>query len=239
MYPNIKDTIEVDGETLPSLGWSGPLPLFFKKHDPASITLSNLQLTLNRQLVLTSQRSVWKSLVLGNKIHPEMHWGVTRWSRVWNLSAPTRHWNIEILRPVQHARKSQGNEGMWGQLDLKPKALLSCRWKVGDQMQALSFLHLCHVLLHFFFNPSSISVSLSEPYTLYFKSKARSNMLELRSGKKMHFCRQRHTTVLQRNCYSVLEHPHNDSSCCNQDCNGFLKEACFQNHLQLTNISEV
>lgn len=101
-------------------------------------------------------------------------------------------------------------------------------------LQIKSFLHLCHVLLHFF-NPSSLPMSLSEPYTLYFKSKARSNMLELgKRGKKMHFCGQWHTTVLQRNCYSVLGRPHNDSSCCNQDSNGSLKQECFQNHLQLT-----
>lgn len=91
----------------------------------------------------------------------------------------------------------------FGQLSSKPKAMEGRRKVIhgkaclGDQMQAWSFLHLCHVFLHFF-NPSSLPVSLSEPYTFYLKSKASSNMLDLRSKKKkMHFCGQRHTTVLQ------------------------------------------
>lgn len=193
-YPNLKETIEVDGETLPSLGWSEQLPLFFKKHDPASTTLSNLQLTLNRQLGLTSQRSVWKSSVLGNKIHPEMHWGVMRRSRVWDLNAPTRHWNIKNLRPVQHARMSQGNEDMRGQLDLKPKALLSCRWKVirgkaclGDQMQALSFLHLCHVLLHFFLTPHLFPCLLVSRTHCILRVRQDPTCLNSEAGKKCIF----------------------------------------------------
>lgn len=133
--------------SFPWLKWTAsfvPQETWYSLHHP--LNPSSDPKPTGRSPGLTFQRSFWKSSVLGNKIHPEMHWGVMRPSRVWDLNTPTRHWNVEILRPVRHARKSQGNEDMWGRLNLKPKAPLGCRRKVtrgkaclGDQLHALSF----------------------------------------------------------------------------------------------------
>lgn len=133
--------------SFPWLKWTAsfvPQETWYSLHHP--LNPSSDPKPTGRSPGLTFQRSFWKSSVLGNKIHPEMHWGVMRPSRVWDLNTPTRHWNVEILRPVRHARKSQGNEDMWGRLNLKPKAPLGCRRKVtrgkaclGDQLHVLSF----------------------------------------------------------------------------------------------------